>query len=159
MLYITEVAKYTYLLTYLSIGMLYIPSLISHPETTVTAPKINTKGKDKDSRESDKPMTIGPCPIKKFFLDSSSSRKKKGNRSGKAFNVVCERTFRRTNEKMVLQYEFLQFKNLYDQLRTSTQTWKSLTKNMGFRYDPNVKTFTLDNDHRVEIVKVNSICI
>lgn len=49
------------------------------------------------------------------------------------------------NERTHLQYEFLQFKNLYGQLRTSWQTWTSPIKNTGTRYDPDAKTFTFDD--------------
>lgn len=59
------------------------------------------------------------------------------------------------NEKMGLGYEFLQFKNLYGQLRISWQTWQILIKNIGLGYDPDARTFTLDVDRWNEMIKAN----
>lgn len=40
--------------------------------------------------------------------------------------------------------EFLQFSNLYGQLKSSSQSWKSLLKNTVSGYDPDVMIFTID---------------
>lgn len=54
-----------------------------------------------------------------------------------------------------LQYEFFQFKNFYDQIRTSWQAWNSLIEDTGLGYDMDVKTFTLDDARWEEMIKVN----
>lgn len=52
-----------------------------------------------------------------------------------------------------MQHEFFQFNNLYGQLKSSWQTWKNLVKNTRLGYDPDAKTFTLDDDRWNEVIK------
>lgn len=93
-----------------------------------------------------------------MFLDLALQEKLKRNLPGKAFKEHrWENIVKAFNEKTGLRYEFLQFKNLYNQLRSSWQTWKSLVKNTVLGYDPNAKTFTLDDEHWNEMIKVNYI--
>lgn len=68
--------------------------------------------------------------------------------------MVWENILKAFNGSTGLQYEVLQFKNLYGQLRTSWQTWKSLIKNKGLSYDPDMKTFTLDIARKGEMIKL-----
>lgn len=84
---------------------------------------------------------------KKLFLDLAIEEKVKGNRPGEAFNAMGWKNIVKSfNEKTGLAYEFLQFKNLYGQLRSSWQTWQSLIKHTGLGYNPDAKTFILDDD-------------
>lgn len=105
-------------------------------QNTVVAPKITCKRKNKDLRvsKSDKRKADWTMSNKKLLLDLALKQKQHRNRPGKAFNAAGRETSLKhsmINEKTVLQYEFQQFKNLYSQLRTSLQTWKSVVQNEG----------------------------
>lgn len=69
--------------------------------------------------------------------------------------VGWENILKAFNEKTCFQFEFLRFKNLYIQLRFSWQTYNTLIKNMSLGYDLTTETFTLDDTHWEEIIKVN----
>lgn len=58
--------------------------------TVIMAPKVISKGKEKDGEEgkSDRPKVNWTTSNKKLFLDLTIEKKVKGNRLGKAFNVV-----------------------------------------------------------------------
>lgn len=84
--------------------------------------KITLKWKEKSGGEakSNKQKVDWMTSNKKLFLDSTLEKKVKGNRSGKAINATgWKNIFKSFNEKTDLEYEFLQFKNLYGQLRSS----------------------------------------
>lgn len=122
------------------------------------APKLSARGKVKDLGEVkfEKPKAHWTTANKKLFLDLAVEEKHKGNRPGKAFNAVgWENIIKEFNAKTGTQYEFLQFKNLYGSLRSSWQTWRSLIMNTGLGYDPDAKTFTLDDDRWNELIKAN----
>lgn len=120
------------------------------------APKVNRKGKSELVEvKLEKPKAYWTQSNKKLFLDLALEEKHMGNRPGKAFNVVgWENIVKAFNKRTSLQYEYLQFKNLYGQLRSNWQTWMSLIKNMGLGYDPDAKTFTLDNERWDFIIKL-----
>lgn len=86
------------------------------------APKVIPKGKDKDMGEgkSEKPKVHWTSSNKKLFLDLTLKETFKGNWPGKAFNALgWESILKAFNERTSLQYEYLQFKNLYSQLKSS----------------------------------------
>lgn len=65
-------------------------------------------------------------PNKKLLLDLALEQKEKGNRLGKAFNVIgWENIIKAFNKKMGLQFEFLQLKNLHFQQGLVGKFWKA----------------------------------
>lgn len=84
--------------------------------------QIIPKEKDKGMGESksEKPRVHWTLSNKKLFLDLALGEKHKGNWPDKAFNAIgWKNIIKAFNERTDLQYQYLQFKNLYSQLRSS----------------------------------------
>lgn len=119
--------------------------------------KINNKGNDKDIEDSktDKQEAYWTMSTKRCSLAQRQNSSTWGT-PGKAFTTLgWDNILKAFYEKTNPQYNFLQFKNLYGQLRSGWKTWNSLIKNMGIDYDPDVGTFTLEDARWQELIKVN----
>lgn len=80
------------------------------------APKISSKGNDKDVGDSkiEKKKAYWKMSNKKLFIGLVLKQTRLGNRPGKVFTVLWwDNIAKAFSEKASLHYEFLQFKELY----------------------------------------------
>lgn len=124
--------------------------------TIVIALKFNVRGRDKDigkvkSRKSKKHWAIAD---KKLFIELALEQIQKATCRARSSMQLDERIHLRNLTWRWAQNMFLQFENLYGQLRESSQTWKSSRKNTGLGYDSDPKAFTLDDNLWNEMIKV-----
>lgn len=102
---------------------------ISSP-TTVSS-KISNKGKDKNMGDSktEKQKAIWTMFNKRLFIDLALGQRCLENRSGKAFTAIGRDNILKAFKNIVcLQYELLQFKNLYGQISFNWKAWNSFIR-------------------------------
>lgn len=94
---------------------------------------------------------------KELFINLALEQVIIGNRLGKGFNQKgWQDIIAGFKSKIGLTYDHSQFKNLYDKLRVTWQTWGSLIQNTGLGYDHDAKTFTMDNKRWDDMIKVRT---